>query len=65
MVLFLMAHSFQWEYGHDYDETFVYEAHMTIVHTLLIVPPVCHLSKSELDVMNVFLKSESHKYRFI
>jgi hypothetical protein len=33
----LVAHGFQQEQGHDYDETFSHVAHMTTIHTLLIV----------------------------
>jgi hypothetical protein len=33
----LIARSFQQEHGRDYDETFTPVAHMTTIHTLLIV----------------------------
>jgi hypothetical protein len=36
----LVAHGFQQEHGRDYDETFVSVAHMTTIHTLLVVASV-------------------------
>jgi hypothetical protein len=36
----LIAHGFQQEQDHDYDETFARVAHMTTIHTLLIVASV-------------------------
>jgi hypothetical protein len=48
--------SFQQEHGRDYDETFAPVAHMTTVHTLLVVASVRAWSISQLDVKNVFLK---------
>jgi hypothetical protein len=51
----LVAHGFQQEQGHDYDETFAPVAHMSNVRTLLVVASVCHLYVSQLDVQNAFL----------
>jgi hypothetical protein len=51
----LVAHGFQQEQGHDYDETF---AHMTTIHTLLDVASVREWSISQLDVNNAFLNGE-------
>jgi hypothetical protein len=36
----LVARGFQQEQDHDYDETFAPVAHMTTVHTLLVVPSI-------------------------
>jgi hypothetical protein len=36
----LIAHGFQQEQGHNYDETFTHVAHMITIHTLLVVPSV-------------------------
>jgi hypothetical protein len=51
----LVACVFQQEQGRDYDGTFAHVAHMTTIHTLLIVPSVREWSVSQLDVKNVFL----------
>jgi hypothetical protein len=48
----LVAHGFQQKHGHNYDETFVLVAHMTIV---------CEWSISQLDVKKAFLKGEMHE----
>jgi hypothetical protein len=36
----LIARGFQQEHGHDYDETFAPIAHMTTIHTLLVVASI-------------------------
>jgi hypothetical protein len=36
----LVALGFQQEQGHDYDETFAHVAHMTTIHTLLVVASI-------------------------
>jgi hypothetical protein len=36
----LVARGFQQEQGHDYDETFPPIAHMTTIHTLLVVASI-------------------------
>jgi hypothetical protein len=54
----LVACGFQQEHGHDYDETFAPVAHMTTIHTLLVVASVCEWSISQLDVKNAFLNGE-------
>jgi hypothetical protein len=54
----LVAHGFQQEQGHDYDETFPPIAHMTTIHTLLVVASIRKWSISQLDVKNVFLNGE-------
>jgi hypothetical protein len=54
----LIAHGFQQEQDHDYDETFARVAHMTTIHTLLIVASVREWFISQLDVKNVFLNGE-------
>jgi hypothetical protein len=57
----LVARGFQQEHGRDYDETFALVAHMTTIHTLLVVSSVQGWSISKLDVKNVFLNSELHE----
>jgi hypothetical protein len=47
----LIAHGFQRDYGHDYEDV----AHWTIVHTLVVVSSVHRWAISQLDVKNVFL----------
>jgi hypothetical protein len=54
----LVACGFQQEHGCDYDETFAPFAHMTTIHTLLIVTSVREWSISQLDVKNTFLNGE-------
>jgi hypothetical protein len=54
----LVARGFQHEHGRDYDETFAHVAHMTTIHTLLVVAFVQGWSISQLDVKNVFLNGE-------
>jgi hypothetical protein len=54
----LVACGFQREHGQDYDETFALVAHMTTIHTLLVVASVRGWSISQLDVKNVFLIGE-------
>ena len=54
----LVAHGFQQEHGHDYDEIFVLVAHMTTMHTLLIVASMHQWSISQLVFKNVFLNGE-------
>jgi hypothetical protein len=54
----LVACGFQQEHGQDYDETFATVAHMTTIHTLLVVASVRGWSISQLDVKNVFLNGE-------
>jgi hypothetical protein len=54
----LVAHGFQQEQGRDYDETFAPIAHMTTIHTLLVVASVREWSISQLDVKNDFLNGE-------
>jgi hypothetical protein len=54
----LVARGFQQEHGRDYDETFAPVAHMTTIHTLLVVASVRGWSISQLDVKNVFLNGE-------
>jgi hypothetical protein len=54
----LIARGFQQEQGRDYDETFAPVAHMTTIHTLLVVAFVREWSISQLDVKNVFLNGE-------
>jgi hypothetical protein len=58
---YLVAHGFQQEHGHDYDETFAHMAHMTTIRTLLAVASICAWSISQLDVKNVFLNGELHE----
>jgi hypothetical protein len=36
----LVARGFQQEQGRDYDETFAHVAHMTTIHTLIVVASV-------------------------
>jgi hypothetical protein len=54
----LVARGFQQENGRDYDENFAHIAHMTTIHTLLVVASVRKWSISKLDVKNVFLNGE-------
>jgi hypothetical protein len=54
----LVAHGFQQEQGHDYDETFAPITHMTTIHTLLVVASIREWSIAQLDVKNVFLNGE-------
>jgi hypothetical protein len=54
----LVARGFQQEHDRDYDETFIPVAHMTTIHTLLVVASVRGWSISQLDVKNVFLNGE-------
>jgi hypothetical protein len=54
----LVARGFQQEQGHDYDETFAHIAHMTTIHTLLVVASIRESSISQLDVKNAFLNGE-------
>jgi hypothetical protein len=54
----LVARSFQQEQGHDYDETFAPVAHMTTIHTLLVVAYVREWFIFQLDMKNVFLNGE-------
>jgi hypothetical protein len=54
----LVARGFQQEHGQDYDETFAPVAHMTTIHTLLIVAFVRGWYISQLDVKNAFLNGE-------
>jgi hypothetical protein len=51
----LVARGFQQEHDRDYDETFAPVAHMTTIHTLLVVASVRGWSISQLDVKNVFV----------
>jgi hypothetical protein len=44
--------------GCDYGETFAPVAHMTTIHTLLVVPSIREWSISQLDVKNDFLNGE-------
>jgi hypothetical protein len=57
----LITRGFQQEKGHDYDETFAPVAHMTTIHTLLVVASVQEWSISQLDVKNVFLNGELYE----
>jgi hypothetical protein len=57
----LVARGFQQELGRNYDETFALVAHMTTIHTLLVVASVRGWSISQLDVKNVFLNGELHE----
>jgi hypothetical protein len=54
----LVARGFQQEQGWDYDETFAPIAHMTTIHSLLVVASVREWSISQLDVKNDFLNGE-------
>jgi hypothetical protein len=54
----LVACGFQQEHDRDYDETFVHVAHMTTIHTLLIVASVWEWPISQLDTKNDFLNGE-------
>ena len=54
----LVARGFQQEHGRDYDETFAPVAHMTTVHSLLVVASVRRWSVSQLDVQNAFLNGK-------
>jgi hypothetical protein len=54
----LVARSFQQEHDRDYDETFTPVAHMTTIHTLLVVASVREWSIFQLDVKNAFLNDE-------
>jgi hypothetical protein len=57
----LVARGFQQEEDRDYDEIFAPVAHMTIIHTLLVVASVREWSISQLDIKNVFLNGELHE----
>jgi hypothetical protein len=57
----LVARGFQQEHGRDYDETFAPVAHITTIHTLLIVASIRGWSISQLDVKNAFLNGELHE----
>jgi hypothetical protein len=54
----LVARCFQQKQSRDCDDIFALIAHMTTIHTLLIVPSVREWSISQLDVKNVFLNGE-------
>jgi hypothetical protein len=54
----LVARGFQQEQGRDYDETFAPVAHMTTIHTLLVVASVREWSISQLNVKNTLLNGE-------
>jgi hypothetical protein len=54
----LVARGFQQEHGRNYDETFAHVAHMTTIHTLLVVASVREWSISQLDLKNAFLNGE-------
>jgi hypothetical protein len=54
----LVARGFQREQGHDYDKTLAPVAHMTTIHTLLVVASVRKWSISQLNVKNVFLNDK-------
>jgi hypothetical protein len=54
----LVARGFQQEHGRDYNETFAPVAHITTIHTLLVVASIRGWSISQLDVKNVFLNGE-------
>jgi hypothetical protein len=54
----LVARGFQPEQGRDYDKTFAPVAHMTTIHTLLVVASVRKWSISQFDVKNIFLNGE-------
>jgi hypothetical protein len=54
----LIARGFQQQQGRDYDETFAPVAHMTTIHTFLVVVSVLEWSISQLDVKNAFLNGE-------
>jgi hypothetical protein len=54
----LVARDFQQKHDRDYDETFAPVAHMTTIHTLLVVASVRRWSISQLDVKNIFLNDE-------
>jgi hypothetical protein len=54
----IVARGFQQEHDRDYDETFALVAHMTTIHTLLVVASVQGWSISQFDVKNVFLNGE-------
>jgi hypothetical protein len=53
-----IARGFQQEHSRDYDVTYALVAHMTTIHTLLVVAFVCQWSISQLDVKNFFLNDE-------
>jgi hypothetical protein len=57
----LVTHGFQQEQDRDYDETFATIAHMTTIHTLLVVASVREWFISQLDVKNTFLNGELHE----
>jgi hypothetical protein len=57
----LVAYGFQWVQCCDYGENFAHVAHMTTIHTLLVVPSIREWSISQLDVKNVFLNGELHE----
>jgi hypothetical protein len=54
----LVVRGFQQEHGRDYDETFAPVAHMTTIHTLLVMASVRGWFISQLNVKNVFLNGE-------
>jgi hypothetical protein len=57
----LIAHDFQQQYSHDYEETFAHVAHRITVHSLIVVASVHQWTTSQLDVKNTFLHSELHE----
>lgn len=57
----LVAHGFQQTQGLDYDETFSPVAHMTIVHTLIVVTSSSCWTISQMDVKNTFLRGDLHE----
>jgi hypothetical protein len=57
----LVAHGFQQEQGHDYDETFAFVAHMTTIRTLLALASIREWFISQLDMKNAFLNGELHE----
>jgi hypothetical protein len=54
----LVARGFQQEQGRDYDDTFAHVAHMTTIHTLLVVASIRKWSISQHDMKNAFLNGE-------
>jgi hypothetical protein len=61
----LVACGFQREHSRDYDEIFAPMAHMTTVHTLLVVASVREWSISQLDMKNAFLNGELREEVYI